>query len=257
MRVLRLLVVLTVTIATGMLVAISSAHDLQLTPGPPTAAATTTTGAWASMIFVARTDSGVLAIDLGWTGAEGALQQVLGRIGATPTDVRWVFLTHAHRDHIGAWPAVTGATFVLGAGEVPYFTGTSPYRGLVPRIGDRLFSYRRPKPGELKIVTIQTDTMFVFGKDTLRAYPVPGHTAGSTVFVFRETLFAGDAANWRVTSGFRGARSEFSDDVAKSRASMSSLMSRLSAAGVRWKVLCTAHAKCGLADSTLRQKILR
>jgi glyoxylase-like metal-dependent hydrolase (beta-lactamase superfamily II) len=246
-----------VIVAAGMLVAISSAHDLQLAPGPPTAAATTTTGAWASMIFVARTDSGVIAIDLGWTGAEGALQYALKSIGAAPADVRWVFLTHAHRDHIGAWPAVTGATFVLGANEVPFFSGTAPYQGLVLRISDRLFSYDRPVPGQLRIVPIAADTMFAFGKDTLRAYPVPGHTAGSTVFVFRETLFAGDAANWRVTSGFRGARPEFSDDVAKSRASMSSLMSRLDAAGVRWKVLCTAHAKCGLADSTLRQKILR
>lgn len=236
---------------------VSCTHDLQLVPSPPLAAATTTTGPWASMIFVARTDSGVIAIDLGWTGATDAMTRALRKIGATPNDVRWVFLTHAHRDHIGAWAAVRTATFAIGRDELPYFTGTARYRGFVPRIGDKMFSYRRPKEGELHIVPITGDTVFAFGKDTIRAFAVPGHTEGSTAYLFRETLFAGDAANWRAIRGFRGARSEFSDDVGRSRMSMARLEHRLDAAGLPWRVLCTAHAKCGLADSTLRQKILR
>ncbi|MFN8570561.1 MAG: MBL fold metallo-hydrolase [Gemmatimonadaceae bacterium] len=241
----------------GLLLLLACTHDLQLAPQPPKAAATTTTGPWASMIFVARTDSGVLAIDLGWTGAEDGLRRVLTQIGATPSDVRWVFLTHAHRDHIGAWSVLRQATFILGRDEVPFFTGTAAYRGFVPRIGDRLFSYRRPKEGELKIVPVSADTVFALGQDSVRAFPIPGHTAGSTAYLFRETLFAGDAANWRMTSGFRGARSEFSDDVERSRASMASLLNRLDSAGIAWRVLCTAHGKCGLADSTTRLKILR
>ncbi len=232
-------------------------HDLQLAPSPPLAAATTTGGPWASMIFAARTDSGILVIDLGWAGAEEGLRTVLGRIGATPAEVRWAFLTHAHRDHTAGWQTVRQATFVLGKNEVPFFTGTAGYRGFVPRIGDRLLRYGRPKEGEIKVLALGSDTTFIFGRDTLRAYATPGHTAGSTVYIFRETLFAGDAANWRATSGFRGARSEYSDSVEQSRASLASLLRRLDSAGVAWRVLCTAHGKCGLADSTLRRKILQ
>jgi glyoxylase-like metal-dependent hydrolase (beta-lactamase superfamily II) len=209
------------------------------------------------MIFVARTDSGVMTIDLGWGGAAKGLREVLARIGATPADVRWAFLTHAHRDHVAGWSAIPQATVVLGKEEVPYFTGSAKYRGLVPRVGDKMLPYRRPSPQQVRVLPLGSDTVFVLGQDTLRAYAAPGHTAGSTVYLFRGTLFAGDAANWRVTSGFGGARSEFSDSVEQSRASMVSLLHRLDSAGVRWRVLCTAHGKCGLADSTLRANILR
>lgn len=240
-----------------MLLLQACTRDLQLAPQPPRASATTTTGPWASMIFVARTDSGVVAIDLGWTHADDGLRRTLTTIGATPSDVRWVFLTHAHRDHIGGWRSVRQATFVIGRDELPYFIGSATYHAFVPRIGDRLFSYERPKEGELKVLPIGSDTTFVLGRDTVRAFPIPGHTPGSTAYLFRETLFAGDAANWRVTSGFRGARSEFSENVEQSRASMAALVKRLDSTGIAWRVLCTAHGKCGLADSTMRQKILR
>jgi glyoxylase-like metal-dependent hydrolase (beta-lactamase superfamily II) len=209
------------------------------------------------MIFVARTDSGVLAIDLGWTHADAALRRVLAQIGATPADVRWVFLTHAHRDHIGGWPAVPHATFVLGKDEIPYLTGKAKYRAFVPRIGDKMFSYSRPSPDSVTILAVGSDTLFAFGRDTVRAFSTPGHTPGSTTYLFRETLFPGDAANWRASSGFRGARPEYSDSVEQSRESMRQLLHRLDSAGLNWRVLCTAHGKCGLADSTLRQKILR
>ncbi|MEP7345297.1 MAG: MBL fold metallo-hydrolase, partial [Gemmatimonadaceae bacterium] len=202
-------------------------------------------------------DSGVLVIDLGWTGADRGLRAVLERVGATPADVRWAFVTHAHRDHVAGWKSVRQATFVLGKDEVPFFTGTAGFRGFIPRIGDKLLPYERPKEGEIKVLQLSRDTTFVLGRDTLRAYSVPGHTPGSTAYLFRETLFVGDAANWRAIRGFRGARSEYSDSVEQSRASMASLIHRLDLAGVSWRVLCTSHGKCGLADSTLRGKILQ
>jgi glyoxylase-like metal-dependent hydrolase (beta-lactamase superfamily II) len=232
-------------------------RDLELAPAPPTAAAITTAGPWASMIFVARTDSGVIAIDLGWTGTTDALTEVLARIGATPADVRWVFLTHAHRDHIGGWPDVKQATFVLGLAETPYLVGAAEYTGVVTELADRMNAYPRPRASEVTLLPVSGDTAFVFGADTLRAYATPGHTPGSTVYLFRETLFVGDAANWRPWSGFAGARWEYSEDVEQSRRSMASLVHRLDSARVVWRTLCTAHAKCGAADSTLRREILR
>jgi hydroxyacylglutathione hydrolase len=202
------------------------------------------------MIYVAKTDSGVIAIDLGWFGAERRLRDALRRLHVSPADVRYVFLTHAHRDHIYAWPMVRGARFVLGARELPYFTGRASYRALIPRIGDRLASYARPESGALALIPLSADTSIRLGKDTLFAFAVPGHTAGSTAYLFRGVLFAGDAINWRPWSGFSGARSEFSDNLAESRVSMRALWTRLGSSPVR--LACSAHAKCGVVDSAFR-----
>jgi hydroxyacylglutathione hydrolase len=229
--------------------------DLQLIQDPPNAIAVTTTGPWASMIYVARTDSGVIAIDLGWAGYERLLPAALESINATPADVKYVFLTHAHRDHIAGWPLVRQATFVLGAAEVPMFTSDSGYAGWATRMSDELNEYPQPKPGELSLQAIGSDTSVVFGRDTLRAFPIPGHTPGSVAYLFRGILFGGDAINWRPGSGFQGARSEFSDDVDQSRESLRALWQRLPDDRVR--IMCSAHGKCATSDSALRARILR
>ena len=229
--------------------------DLQLIQDPPNAVAATTTGPWASMIYVARTDSGVVAIDLGWTGVEDVLPHALQQLGATESDVRFVFLTHAHRDHIAGWPLVRQARFVLAKDEVPGFTGAGSYSGWATKVGDELMEYPRPKPGELALVTFASDTSFLLGRDTVFAFPIPGHTPGSTAYLFRGILFGGDAINWRPGSGFQGARPEFSDSVAQSRESMRALWQRLAPNRVR--VMCSAHGKCALADSSVRERVLR
>ncbi len=230
-------------------------QGLPLIASPPRSAATTTTGPWTSMIYAARTDSGVFVIDLGWTGTAKALRRVLGEINATPEDVRWAFLTHAHRDHIGGWATIRQATFVLGRDEVPFFAGDAKYRGPITAFADKINSYRRPTPEEVRITALGSDTSFVLGADTLRAYQVPGHTSGSTVYLFRGTLFAGDAVFKGSLRGFQGARREFSDSTQRSRASMRGLVARIDSSRVGWTALCTAHAKCAIADSALRYRI--
>ena len=229
--------------------------DLQLIQDPPNAVAATTTGPWASMIYVARTDSGVIAIDLGWTGSEETLPRILSAINARPADVRFVFLSHAHRDHIAAWPLVRQARFVLGRDEVPAFTGSGGYAGWAAKMGDELNDYPRPKEGELALVTVALDTAIVLGRDTVFAFPIPGHTPGSVAYLFRGILFGGDAINWRPGSGFQGARPEFSDSVAQSRESLRALWGRLSL--TRTRIMCSAHGKCAVADSALRERLTR
>lgn len=238
-------------------VATACTHKLALLPPPSTAAVVTTAGPFTSMIFAARTDSGVFVIDLGWGRASSGLRGVLAKLNADTSDVRWTFLTHAHRDHIGAWASVPQATFVMGRREVPRFVGDSAYRGFGSRVGEFFNDSHRPSDSSVSILALGGDTVFVFGRDTLRAYAVPGHTPGSMVYVFRETLFAGDAAYRGVIPRFSGALRVFSDDVEQSHASMRALFARLDSAGVRVHTLCTAHAKCAVADSALRQRVSR
>jgi glyoxylase-like metal-dependent hydrolase (beta-lactamase superfamily II) len=207
------------------------------------------------MIYLARTDSGIIAIDLGWTGAEAALERGTRRLNATPADIRYAFITHAHRDHIGGWPVVRGARFVLGLEEIPYFTGAAQYKGLVPSSAERVSETEHPEIKEISMIPVSRDTTFALGADTLWAFPIPGHTGGSVAYLFRGILFAGDAVNYRPMSGFRGARPEMSDDPARSRASVAALWQRLDSTRVR--TVCSAHAKCAANTDELRRSLLK
>lgn len=229
-------------------------HNLDLLESPDSVALTTT-GTWASMIYLARTDSGVIAIDLGWTRAEERIREGLAQLGAVPEDVKYVFLTHGHRDHTGGWRVVKHARFVLGAAEVPFFTGDSAYHASLPRLGDELVDSPNPERGEVALLPLAGDSAIALGRDTVWAFAVPGHTAGSTAYLFRGVLFGGDAINWRPFEGFHGARPEFSDNVEESRASMRALWRRMGPD--RARAVCSAHGKCAVADSGLRQSTVK
>jgi glyoxylase-like metal-dependent hydrolase (beta-lactamase superfamily II) len=222
--------------------ALDSASAIALTGGPNT-----------SLIYVARTDSGIIAIDLGWWGHDEAFRSALSRVGAAPGDVRRVWVTHSHRDHIAAWPMIRGARLHLSAAEAPLLTGESSHRGRMVRAAERLNDSELPQAGELDVRVFSRDTMFTLGRDTLRAYIVPGHTAGSAVYLFRGVLFVGDAATHSAWRGFRSAKAQFSDDPKLAAESLEKLWSRIPLGGIR--VLCTAHAECTEMTSALRERL--
>lgn len=62
---------------------------------PGESAVALTGGPNTSMIYLARTAAGVVAIDLGWWGTEGALDRALRELAAARRDVAMVFLTFA------------------------------------------------------------------------------------------------------------------------------------------------------------------
>jgi glyoxylase-like metal-dependent hydrolase (beta-lactamase superfamily II) len=227
--------------------------------GPPLAAGVggaviATTGPSRSMVSMFETEAGIVIVDLGWWGAEGELRESLARMGRDSSDVAAVFLTHAHRDHIAAWPAVRGATFYLAAAEEPYLFGEAEYEGWIPRLADRLADPEHPRRDEVAVRTFAADTAMVMGGDTIHAFLVPGHTPGSTAYVLRGILFAGDAVAKLALGGFRPARSAYSDDFELAQASLRSLFDRLEGHDVR--VVCTAHAQCTEYSAEFRSDAL-
>lgn len=194
------------------------------------------------MVYLARTADGVVAIDLGWWGHGRSLGDAFRQLHATPADVSWVFLTHSHRDHIAAWREVRQARFVLAAAELPRLFGLAPHRGWIARWGDRLWPADLPRPGDLTTLVFTTDTTFTLGTDTLYAFIVPGHTPGSTVYLFRGVLFLGDAMTYSRSHGLAPAKRGFSDDPGVAATNLATLWSRLPRSAVRY--VCTAHARC-------------
>ena len=206
----------------------------------------TTGGPNRSMIYAIDTDAGVALIDIGWWDARGELRSALAELGHDSSAVVAVFVTHSHRDHIAGWPLVPHATFYMAEAEVDEFFGQAPFEGWIPRAADRLKEPRRPAPGEVEVHSFSADTAIVIGGDTIRAFPVPGHTDGTAVYLVRGVLFVGDALSQGLIRGFRDARGGYSDDAAQARLSFDDLLRRL--APYRVEVVCTAHAHCGRFD---------
>jgi hydroxyacylglutathione hydrolase len=208
-----------------------------------------------SMVYVARVHGGVVAIDLGWWGAERSIRRALRELGATPEDVTDVFITHSHRDHVGAWPIVRASRFHLAEAERATFVGERGHRGWIPRAVERLKRSNMPRVGDVDVRTFSGDTAFTFGRDTLYAFLVPGHTAGSVAYLFRGILFLGDAATYTRWGGFAPARRGYSDDARTAARNLDMLLSRLSRGSVH--SVCTAHAKCSRVTPALLTDIKR
>jgi hydroxyacylglutathione hydrolase len=210
---------------------------------------------WSSMIYLARLDSGIIAIDLGWYGAERALRRELRRWDAQPEDVTDVFLTHSHRDHIAAWKAVRHARFHMAQDEVAHFLEEHAHRDLPSRLATWALGNPAPPPAPVQAHAFSRDTAYVFGADTLHAFVVPGHTAGSTAYLFRGILFVGDATVHMYGVGVGPAMRIFTADVRQSRVSLGSLQARLEGRSVDW--ICTAHAKCSRPSERYWKKVRR
>jgi glyoxylase-like metal-dependent hydrolase (beta-lactamase superfamily II) len=238
-----------------MLACAGCAHGLGALRQPPASFAVATAPPTGSMIYVARTDSALLVVDLGWVGAEAGLRRALARLGARPDEVTDVFLTHSHRDHIGAWPLVRAARFHMAGDEVPLFTAAREHQDLPSRSGALLFGDAGPWPGEVDVRPFTQDTVFALGRDTVHAFLLPGHTRGSAAYLFRRTLFVGDAFAWNRLTGLRRPARLFSADRRQSRASLAGVVDRASALGL--DRICNAHAKCFPADSALLARLRR
>lgn len=204
----------------------------------------------ASLIAVARTAAGVIVVDLGWRGADAALRSALTRVDARPADVTAVLLTHSHRDHVGAWPAVAGARLFVGMGEAARLTGADAHRGWIPRLADRMQAPRLPDATTLRVTEVGGDSTLVFGRDTVRAFALPGHTVGSMAWLVRGVLFVGDGASHDKRTGrLRPARRGFSDDASRAHRSLARLEQAV--APYRVRLVCTAHARCAPPTAAL------
>ena len=222
---------------------------------PGRAVAFTTTGPWRSMVYAAKTDSGVVVVDLGWAGAGGRLRKRLAGLGVAPADVTDVFLTHSHRDHIAAWRTVRGARFHLWQPEAPLFDGRRQHADFPSRLARANAGDAGPRPGEVDVRTFAGDTLFVVGSDTVWAYTTPGHTAGSATYLFRGVLFVGDAVARKPLRGYGGADPVFSLDTRMNRQSLIGLFARVPLERVRW--VCNSHAKCARPDEHFIRKVTR
>ena len=156
-----------------------------------------------------------------------------------------IFLTHAHTDHITGCAAIQrafpGAFLAANTLELPTLTGQAPFHGLLTGMAGAKDSGLVAKPlhdGEETIV----------GEVTVKAFAVPGHTAGSMMYLANGVLFVGDAANGGADGHIEAPPRPFSDDRVQAIASLQTLAKSLAANEVN--TFAFAHSGPMTADLT-------
>lgn len=136
--------------------------------------------------FLVKTDSATILFDTGLGGKNSQLPYLLDSIGVKPTDIRYLYLTHLHGDHIGGM--MNGDERVFPHAEV--YVAQQEYEGWMQMANDK-------KTQVVKIMNAYKKQLhlFAFG-DTLPgnvvAIDAVGHTPGHTVYQAGKLLIVGD-----------------------------------------------------------------
>lgn len=189
-------------------------------------------------LYAARAGGGIILFDAGVDPAGGALDRLLGSFPATRDDVREVFLSHGHFDHVAAAPVCKKAKIRVGAPDVEFMAQRAP---MIAPVAGKLLNAVFPVPPVYATDPLIGRVEISVGDDKVLAIPTPGHTPGSYVFVFDGVLFAGDSM---VIDGDKlgFCMSGFSVDPPLNHQSIAALADAL--AGVDVQTVCTGHMGC-------------
>lgn len=153
-----------------------------------------------SVAYLVETEAGLVLIDAGLPSEERRILDFMRRLGRS--DLRLIYVTHAHFDHYGSAAALrqlTGAKIVVHEADGPVMANGQTRLGSVKGYGrvvaaflPVLESLRRPQP-------TLADRWLGDG-ETLRDYGIagrvlhtPGHTIGSSCLIIDDRFaFSGD-----------------------------------------------------------------
>jgi glyoxylase-like metal-dependent hydrolase (beta-lactamase superfamily II) len=79
--------------------------------------------------YIVRTSTALALVDTGPLGASDEIVGALSDLSAAPSDVRWIVLTHSHKDHAGSAASLvelSGAEVVAGAEDARVIAGVVP-----------------------------------------------------------------------------------------------------------------------------------
>ena len=151
-------------------------------------------------------DEGLALVDTGMPGDEGTVLGAIKDIGYSPNEIKYIFITHAHLDHVGSLApvkAVTGARVIASHYEKDHIEGR---RMLCSRkregIGGKVFRMilfivekflQNYEPVQVDMPCKVSDGVDCI--EGIKIIEAPGHSPGSLCFYHKgkKLLFTGDA----------------------------------------------------------------
>jgi glyoxylase-like metal-dependent hydrolase (beta-lactamase superfamily II) len=205
-------------------------------------------------LYAARAGNSVILFDTGADPDGRPIETALQGLGASRTQVSNVFLTHAHPDHTAGASTLASAKVHLGASDVPMAEKKVEPGTLVPKIAGKVLS--------APAITVQAPitgaaTIDLGDGKSVKAFPMPGHTAGSYAYLYDGVLFAGDAMVFKQGRLDRAPKM-LDQDSEQAKSAITGLKAAL--ADVEVEIVCTGHGGCtpkGLGKNLLNDFIAR
>lgn len=178
----------------------------------------------------------VALVDAGQSPDGKPLIDALAARGLKPSDVKAIFFTHGHPDHIGSAKVFSGARIYALGDEVDVIEGKKNTDSPIGR-------FFPPVPTGIKVTNVLKDGESVkIGSVRVEVFAVPGHTRGGAVYLAEGLLFMGDAALSGEDGRIKKAVWVFSEDVDKQSRSLKALAERLVAGKYSAKQIMFAHS---------------
>ncbi len=192
-------------------------------------------GAW---LYAVRTGRGVVLFDAGRDRKGRPVDAALAVLGVQRDQVTDVFLTHGHPEEAAGAAALPRARVHAGAADVEMAAGhQAPGRGL-----DRSLALLMPAgTARVSDPIPAEEELALGGGERVLAVPVPGHSPGSTAYLFRGVLYVGDALAVEGDRLVPGPRFLSADPE---RAVRSALALARRASGLAVRRVCAAHGGC-------------
>lgn len=132
---------------------------------------------------VVDTGEGLIVFDTGYQHSLYVVIDNIYRMGLKLADVKYIFLTHGHIDHLGGARALrdlTGAKIALGAADREYANGQLDL-SYAKELGMSFKETFEPD------ILLNDGDEITLGNTTVRSVATPGHTPGAMSFFFDVT----------------------------------------------------------------------